>query len=318
MRGLSPPLPAAPRRATFLAMKAPNIYAAGRIDRAAHLRSDESWIAGRLADPETRIVPVWRARNLVDMNGSPAPHLLPPDAGLLEEAQATALLGLVDGVAHFAIDLSHREEDAAARIGLFEDLRAVGPLLAHGDGALMAYARGMMHWHLAHLFCGRCGHATVSRDAGHIRRCGNEACAAPVFPRTDPAVIMLIHHGDDVLLGRQKIWPPGMHSVLAGFVEPGESLEDAVAREVFEEAGIAIDDIRYHSSQPWPFPSSIMLGFYGRAKGAKLNINTDELESGRWYSRAELLASPENETFRLPRRDSISYRLIRDWLDGTG
>jgi len=296
-------------------MKAPNIYASGGIDRAAHLRTDESWVAGRLADPETRLVPVWRARNLVDMNGAPAPLLLPPEPRLLAEAQATALLGLIEGIAHFAIDLSHREEDEIAEIGRFEDLRAVGPLLAHGDGALLAYARGMMHWHLAHRFCGRCGHVTEARDAGHIRHCTDEACAAPVFPRTDPAVIMLIHHGDHALLGRQKIWPPGMHSVLAGFVEPGESLEDAVAREVFEEAGIEIDDIRYHSSQPWPFPSSIMLGFYGRAKSAELRINTDELESGRWYGRDELLNSPEDKAFRLPRRDSISYRLIRDWLD---
>jgi len=296
-------------------MKAPNIYASGGIDRAAHLRTDESWVAGRLADPATRLVPIWRARHLVDMNGAPAPLLLPPEPRLLAEAQATALLGLIEGIAHFAIDLSHREEDEIAEIGRFEDLRAVGPLLAHGDGALLAYARGMMHWHLAHRFCGRCGHMTEPRDAGHIRHCTNEDCAAPVFPRTDPAVIMLIHHGDHALLGRQKIWPPGMHSVLAGFVEPGESLEDAVAREVFEEAGIEIDDIRYHSSQPWPFPSSIMLGFYGRAKSAELRINTDELESGRWYGRDELLNSPEDKAFRLPRRDSISYRLIRDWLD---
>ncbi len=129
---------------------------------------------------------------------------------------------------------------------------------------------------------------------------------------------MLIHHGDRALLGRQKVWPAGMHSVLAGFVEPGESLEDAVAREVFEEVGIAIDEIRYHSSQPWPFPASIMLGFYGRARTAELSVNTDELESARWYHRDELLASPEDRVFRLPRRDSISYRLIRDWLDAAG
>ena len=297
-------------------MKTPNTYASGGIDRAAHLREDNGWIAKRLCDPATRIAPVWQSQNLIDMNGSPAPHLLPPDPELIAEAQAVALLGLVGGAAHFAIDLSHRGEDEAAAIGRFEDLRTVGPLLSHADGALMAYARGMMHWHLAHRYCGRCGHATEPRDAGHVLYCTNPDCAHPVFPRTDPAVIMLIHHGDEVLLARQKVWPPGMHSVLAGFVEPGESLEDAVAREVFEEAGIDIDEIEYHSSQPWPFPASIMLGFYGRAKSADLKINTGELESGRWHHRDELLNSPEDETFRLPRRDSISYRLIRDWLDG--
>jgi NAD+ diphosphatase len=299
-------------------MKKPNTYASGGIDRAAKLREDEGWVAERLADPATRVAAVWRARNLVDPVGEPTPRLLAPDAGLLAEARATALLGLVDGVAHFALDLSHRDEETLADIGHFEDLRAVGPLMSHGDGALMAYARGMMHWHLGHLHCGRCGHDTEPSQAGHVRHCTNADCAAPAFPRTDPAVIMLIHHGDHVLLARQTVWPPGMHSVLAGFVEPGESLEDAVAREVFEEAGVEIDDVTYHSSQPWPFPASIMLGFYGRAKSRDLNIDTDELESGRWYHRDDLLNSPEDETFRLPRRDSISYRLIEDWLDGTG
>ena len=297
-------------------MKRANIYASGGIDRAALLRGDAAWVESRLADPATRLVPVWRSRNLIDMEDGPSPRLLPPDPALIEEAQAVALLGLVEGVAHFAIDLSHREDEDAARIGLFEDLRKIGPLLSHGDGALMAYARGMMHWHLAHRFCGRCGHATVPRDAGHIRDCSNPACAAPVFPRTDPAVIMLIHDGERVLLGRQAVWSPGMHSVLAGFVEPGESLEDAVAREVFEEAGIEIGEITYHSSQPWPFPASIMLGFSARATTTALNVNREELEDARWCERAELLASPEDETFHLPRRDSISYRLIEDWMQG--
>ncbi len=295
-------------------MKRPNIYASGGIDRAALLRADTGWVESRLADPATRLVAVWRSRNLIDMEGGPVPRLLPPDPALVAEAQAVALLGLVEGVAHFAIDLSHRAEEEAARIGLFEDLRKVGPLLSHADGALMAYARGMMHWHLAHRFCGRCGHATTPRDAGHVRNCSNDDCAAPVFPRTDPAVIMLIHDGERVLLGRQAAWPAGMHSVLAGFVEPGESLEDAVAREVFEEAGIEIDEITYHSSQPWPFPASIMLGFSARARTTTLNVNRDELEDARWYDKSFLLASPEDENFYLPRRDSISWRLIEDWM----
>lgn len=291
-----------------------NPYASGDIDRAALLRDDPDWISARLADPQSRLVPVWRSRNLVKPDDQSIPHLLAPDPALLAEARATALLGLVDGIAHFAVDLSHRDEETLAEIGHFEDLRAVGPLMSHDDGALMAYARGMMHWHLGHLHCGRCGHATEPRQAGHVRYCANPDCAAPAFPRTDPAVIMLVHDGDHALLGRQAIWPPGMHSVLAGFVEPGESLEDAVAREIFEEAGIEIADITYRSSQPWPFPASIMLGFEARAKTATLNVNRDELEDARWYHRDELLNSPEDETFRLPRRDSIAWRLIDDWL----
>ena len=149
-----------------------------------------------------------------------------------------------------------------------------------------------------------------------MRRCTNPACAAEHHPRIDPAVIMRVEHRGRILLGRQKQWPVGMHSVLAGFVEPGESLEDAVRREVGEEIGVAVDQVRYNSSQPWPFPASIMLGFSARARGTTIQVDPSELETARWYTRAELLASPENETFRLPRRDSIARRLIADWLTG--
>lgn len=299
-------------------MKKPNKYASGGIDRAAKLREDAGWVSERLADPATRIAPVWRSRNLIVARDEPLPRYLPAEEGMLAECRVTAFLGVVDGIAHFAADLSHLAEEAAAEIGHFEDLRSVGPLMSRCDGALMAYARGMMHWHLGHLHCGRCGAPTEPHQAGHVRRCTNRDCGASAFPRTDPAVIMLIHHGNHVLLGRQRVWMPGMHSVLAGFVEPGESLEDAVAREVFEEAGVTVDEVEYHSSQPWPFPASIMLGFYGRAKRMDLDVDTDELETARWFHRDEILASPEDETFRLPRRDSISYRLITDWLKETG
>jgi NAD+ diphosphatase len=172
-----------------------------------------------------------------------------------------------------------------------------------------------MHWHARHHFCGVCGYPTQSAEAGHVRRCTNPTCGASHFPRTDPAVIMLVHDGGDrVILGRQAQWPPGMHSVLAGFVEPGENLEEAVTREVAEEVGIAVTDVRYQSSQPWPFPASIMLGFTARALATDLQLSDDELETARWYTRAELRASPESESFRLPRRDSIARRLVEDWL----
>jgi NAD+ diphosphatase len=149
-----------------------------------------------------------------------------------------------------------------------------------------------------------------------VRRCTDSSCNAEHFPRTDPAVIMLVVHEDHALLGRQKIWPAGQHSTLAGFVEPGESLEDAVAREVFEEAGVRIGEVRYHSSQPWPFPSSIMLGFHAFAASRDYAIDESELESGGWFSRDFLLDSHDPEKFRLPRADSISRRLIEDWLRG--
>lgn len=297
----------------------PNFYAALPLDRRAQQRADRAWIDQWLRDGATRILPVWRAQNLVAGIGEA------PRAAWLTMTQAqtwiggadTVFLGIAGEVAHFALELSHLEDPApAAAIAAagFTDLRNVGAVIPRDDGALLAYARGLIHWHSRHRFCGVCGHGTVSEQAGHQRRCGNADCGAVHFPRTDPAVIMLIHDGDRIILGRQSQWPLGMNSVLAGFVEPGESLEEAVAREVMEEVGIAVADVRYQSSQPWPFPSSIMLGFTARALDRDIRLSPDEIESARWYSREELRRSPENETFRLPRRDSIARRLVDDWL----
>ena len=301
----------------------PNFYAGAALDRLSQSRHDARWIAERLADPATRIVPVWRTHNLVIAGSEPCAAWLPVERArhLLTEVREIAFLGFYEQVAHFAIEVSYLEDPAPvaslAEAAAFTDLRAVGPLLSRDQGALLAYARGMMHWHGRNRFCGVCGSPTESGEAGHVRRCTNAGCGASHFPRTDPAVIMLVHDGGDrAVLGRQTQWPPGMHSVLAGFVEPGESLEDAVRREVAEEVGIAVTDVRYHSSQPWPFPASIMLGFTARAVDTDLTLSTDELETARWYTRAEMLASPEDETFRLPRRDSIARRLVEDWLEG--
>ena len=298
-------------------MSGANFYVTWDIDRATELRRDEAWLAARLADARTRVVPVWRNRNLLAPGDEPAPIYLAPAPEVLASGEAPVLLGLVEDVAYFAIDVSRHDEPPLAGRGRYLDLREVGPLLPRLDGAILAYARGMTIWQRRHMFCGRCGSPTESREAGHVRVCSSPDCGAPCFPRTDPAVIMLVHDGGDrVLLGRQRMWRTGQHSVLAGFVEPGESLEQAVAREVREEVGIAVTDIAYHSSQPWPFPSSIMLGFVARALEVELRVNRAELEHAAWYSREEVRNSPEDDAFRLPRRDSISRRLIEDWLAG--
>ncbi len=299
-------------------MQDSNFYVTMNLDRATLRRRNEVWLARQLAEPGSRLLLVWRGQNLIRESSEPAAALLPvAEAGeLLAEAREVALLGLVGDIAHFALDLSDRAEPPALAGARFTDLRSVGALLAREEGGLLAYARGLMHWHQRHRFCGVCGSPTESREAGHLRCCTNPDCGALHHPRTDPAVIMRIEHGERILLGRQKQWPPGMNSVLAGFVEPGESLEDAVRREVAEEVGLRLAEVRYHSSQPWPFPSSIMLGFTARAESEAIQVDQDELETARWYSRAELLASPEDETFRLPRRDSIARRLVEDWLAG--
>ena len=318
-----------PTRPLGSAGREPNPYAAGPLERADHLRQDQTWLSASLTDPETRFVPVWRSRNLMAtyqesgetaLTAASAVWLAVEEAAeAIRQTAETVFLGLAEGRAYVALDLSHLEESKAESLtgpgSRFRDLREVGPLLGRDEGAVLAYARGLVHWHNRHRFCGVCGRPTESTQGGHVRLCTNRDCGASHFPRTDPAVIMLVHDGGDrCVLGRQRIWPPGMHSTLAGFVETGESLEDAVAREVQEEVGLALHDIHYHSSQPWPFPSSIMLGFHAEARHAPLEVNTDELESAAWYSRADLVSSPEDQSFRLPRLDSIARRLIHDWL----
>ena len=300
-------------------MMTPNFYTATALDRAGHRRREPGWIAEQLRHPETRFVAVWRGQNLVTAPGTtaPAPVLLAHHVVLTTEGEMT-LLGLREERALFAIDLS-RDEQPLRTLGIenaeFTDLRRIGPLLARDEGALLAYARGIVHWHTRHRFCGVCGSPTQSEDAGHVRRCTNPDCKAQHFPRTDPAVIMLVTDGERALLGRQKVWPKGQHSTLAGFVEPGESLEQAVMREVREETGIVVDDVTYHSSQPWPFPASIMLGFTARAVTTEIQLDPDELEGARWFDRSYIRGHDDDEEFRLPRRDSIARRLIEDWLE---
>ena len=291
-----------------------NFYEDSTLDRAAHLREDEEWVRQTIVSVETRILPVWRSHTFVSGEADPAlSSLSGRDLGHLDHE--TAFLGLIDGTAHFAMDISHREEPGLEDHGEFHDLRAVGPNMEANESALAAYARGIIHWHRRHQFCGRCGWPTVSIWAGHKRSCSNPDCNLDHFPRTDPAVIMLIHDDENrILMGRHPSWPEGRHSVLAGFVEPCESLEQAVAREVYEEAGIRITDIRYHSSQPWPFPSNIMLGFTARALETDLTLNAEELAEARWISPEDIRNSPEDESFCLPRRDSISWALIEDWI----
>lgn len=214
----------------------------------------------------------------------------------------------------FAADVSVLDEPLA-ELGLdsnneFSDLRQIGGLLEHADGALLAYARAMMTWHQRHRFCGVCSAPTDSVQSGHLRRCSSSSCAAEIFPRTDPAVIMLVTDGDWCLLGRQATWARGVYSTLAGFVEPGESLEDAVRREVAEEACVAVEACEYHSSQPWPFPTSLMLGFHARASRGEVRVDESELEEARWFSRQQIL----DREVRLPPPLSIARRLIDDWL----
>lgn len=293
------------------------------VDRRSERRGDADWLARRLADPGSLLTVVWRERSLViDACGAraPAPATVPVTAvsALVEQTEELVYLGDAGGRSYFSIDLSERDDPLAGALrgaGRLVELRRVGAAMSASDGNLLAYARAMATWHRRHRYCGRCGALTASRNAGHLRVC--TGCGAEHFPRTDPAVIMLVHtSGDDssCLLGRQGAWPPGMFSALAGFVEPGESLESAVAREVREETGIAVDSVQYHSSQPWPFPTSIMLGFFAASPGGDVQVDTEELECAVWVRRVELEYALRAREVRLPPPFSIARRLIDDWL----
>jgi NAD+ diphosphatase len=193
-------------------------------------------------------------------------------------------------------------------------LRDAGARVSQEDGGLLAYATAIVSWHRRHRFCANCGHPTEIAEAGHVRRCPN--CGAIHHPRTDPVVIMLIHDGDRVLLGRQARWPERRYSALAGFVEPGESLEEAVAREAEEESGVQLDDIRFRSSQPWPFPASLMVGFHARYAGGEAGVRDHELEDVRWFTREEIAnAVRGNGNLQLPPPVAIARRLIDEWLE---
>jgi len=284
------------------------------LDRAADLRTsperlDEAW-----RRPDTRVVPVWRSKHIVLREDVTSLVLLSPDQ-LEAYRESRVLLGTASGAAVFTVDLSSIEEPAES-LGLLSvhavlGLREVAPLVSQSEGALLAYAGGILSWHLRNRFCGVCGSETRSTQGGHVRVCASEGCGEQHFPRTDPAVIMLVTDGDRSLLGRQSAWPPRVYSTLAGFVEPGESLEEAVRREVYEETGVDLDEVHYHSSQPWPFPSSLMLGFTAGAKTHEIHLQPEELEDARWFTREQILA---RDGVELPSSISIARRLIEDWL----
>jgi NAD+ diphosphatase len=326
-------------------MRAPNFYSHPGFERAGLRRRDMGWIVERVGDPKSVFVPVWRNQNLVIELESGEPRAVVLEAAVLEAARIVSqfgknseerlssgevvFLGVIEERAHFALDLSPIEaplemlqSPALAASGIeaatvrFADLRQIGARIERREGALLALARAMTFWHSRHRYCGLCGHPTRSEEAGHMRRCTNPDCNTMHFPRTDPAVIMMVTRGNRALMGRSKNFVPGMYSTLAGFVEPGESLEDAVAREVREETGIEVGAVHYHSSQPWPFPANIMLGFHAEALTTEITVDYGELEDARWCERGWLLSHVDDDSFRMPRLDSIARRLIEDWLHG--
>lgn len=308
-------------------------FAGGGLDRAAELRTDAAAISAMKADPASRVLPLWRGKPLVDRTGAARLVTVPFGHPVLDDrAGVEVFLGRAGGVAFFGADISRWQPDgqpadsraffdaseqhhpAAPDGAAFAELRGVMARLPVLEAELAATAKAILGWHRSHRFCSACGEPSEVHLAGWQRIC--PSCKAAHFPRTDPVVIMLITHGNSVLMGRSHGWPEGMYSLLAGFVEPGESIEAAVRREVAEETGIEVGEVGYLASQPWPYPSSLMIGCSGRALGRDIRLDPEELEDALWLSREECLAALDgrHERVQPARRGSIAHFLLANWV----
>lgn len=305
-------------------MQTRNVFSGPYLERVSHLRADPEWFEHALADARSRVVPMQDLRGLIEVGPGHEPGGPESDApravllGLEQippakrNSKSLILLGRFDDAPLFVYEVEDGESAATPQGARFEELRAVAALMPADHAGLLGYARALLHWRRMHRHCGRCGAATTPGRAGHVLVCTDPACRHEQFPRIDPAIIVLVSDGPRVLLGRQAAWPPGRYSTIAGFVEPGESLEDAVVREVAEETGVAVENVVYHSSQPWPFPSSLMLGFSAHASSLQeVRLADQELEDARWFTRGDI----ESGAARLPPRLSISFKLIEHWFD---
>ena len=302
-----------------------NTFAGNPLDRASERRVDPAWLKERLDDPDTLAVAIWNGKPLVEDAPGPdkAVRIAYLPIGLAREVagsdQRMLFLGLWKGTAVYAVDLEGSPDPADGPLnglGRFEDLRAIALRLPGADAAILATAKAMFEWRRRHGFCPNCGQPTIAIDGGWKRIC--EACRTEHFPRTDPVVIMLPTFGERCLLGRQAIWPKGMYSALAGFLEPGESIEEACAREIKEEAGLTAVSVRYHSTQPWPYPSSLMIGLMAEVSDDQATPDQTELEAVRWFTREETRAMLRNEIpdAKAPGAMAIAHQLIKTWSEG--
>jgi NAD+ diphosphatase len=300
-------------------------FSGNPLDRVSEKRADLAWVESKRNDPTSLVLPMWRLQPFLlgQEKGPLEAGFLKP--GLCEPLAAAGapcvLLGLENGNALFALDISAANDPETqgplAGLGLFRDMRASAALLPAKDVAILGQAKAMIDWHQRHGFCARCGAATKFADAGYKRVCPE--CNAEHFPRTDPVVIMLATHGDACLIGRGKQFPRGMYSALAGFIEPGETIEEAVRRELHEEAGVVVDKVSYFATQPWPFPSSLMIGCFAEARSREIEVDENELAEARWLERplARALINGERvEGLWVPPSIAIAHHLIKAFAEG--
>ncbi|HEY0792066.1 MAG TPA: NAD(+) diphosphatase [Chthoniobacterales bacterium] len=289
-------------------------------DRAAHRRTELEWVEAAWRDGGW-LVPTWKGQILFSQTGDQSPLTVRSTVTNLPIDGAIFLGVSSSAKAFFARDLYPTlgsPEEALASLRLsgqarFAPLRASTGSLTGAERGLLFYVQAFLNWHYEQRFCPRCGYPTKPEESGHVMGCTNPVCKTKVFPRSDPATIMLVHREDHCLLGRQPSWPAGVFSTLAGFVEAGETVEAAVAREVKEESGIDVTNLRYFGSQPWPFPQSLMLGYHAEAVNHDI-VCGSELAEVRWFSREETTELLERLSSRFPHLDTIARRLIRHWL----
>ena len=291
-------------------MSSHNIFAGAFVDRSGHRRKDPGWLEQAANSAQARFVPVWGDKCLA--SGEPLRAVLMERSEVSEflESQETIFLGMYQEQPAFAVRIEGGTNAPFPEAGEFHDLRYLGSVLPVDEANLVAHARALVLWHRLQKHCSVCGSLSRVESGGNTMMCSNEECGAQMFPRVDPAIIVLVSNGEHCLLGRQPTWPEGRYSTIAGFVEPGESLEDAVRREVAEETNIEVGKVSYHSSQPWPFPSSLMLGFTAEAQSSEILLNDAELEDAQWFTRKELRSGFP----KLPYRLSIARRLVDNWL----
>ncbi len=302
-------------------------FAGNPLNRASEKRTDPNWIESKRRDPSSLVLPMWRLEPFVLGTEKPDPRI---ELGLLRPGIADSLagagapcifLGLDGDRAVFALDVSEAHDPAnvgpLAGLGHFRDARMAAQMASVKDAAIIGQAKALIDWHQRHGFCPRCGAPTKLMDAGYRRLC--DKCNAEHFPRVDPVVIMLATQGEACLVGRGKQFPPGMFSALAGFVEPGETIEEAVRRELMEEAAVKVGEITYHATQPWPFPSSLMIGCFAKAESRNTKVDQNELTEVRWIERSagrELIEGKEVDGLRVPPSIAIAYHLIKAWALG--
>ena len=300
-----------------------HVFAGNPLDRGEVERRDEAWLSAQASEPSSKMLPLWQLNVPVAPDQTLAWINFEDLRGLGVDAEPI-FLGLINGVSHFAVDVSAADRDEIERGGLtFEDARTTAEYMSSTESGIVAQARSQLSWHGSHGFCAVCGRATHIARGGQVRRCSPKeegGCGREHYPRTDPVVITVVHDGDRCLLGqsRGRLVAMRRYSALAGFMDQGESIEEAVAREVMEEAGIRVGAVRYHSSQPWPFPSSLMIGCHADAATTNIAFDPEEMTDVQWFSREEVLLALEerSEVLAIPGPTAIAHHLIRAWAMG--